>query len=110
MLIISWRLLAFAFLTALIEVPIFYWCGYRKKQEILAFFGANILTNLLLNEALPVCSMTTEYCCTLLFGEIMVVLTEYALLDYVTIGDQRLLKTVTFTNVVSFSSGLLLLF
>ena len=44
--------LTVALLTVLIEVPVFYFCGYRKPKELAGFAIVNIISNLLLNEFL----------------------------------------------------------
>ena len=44
--------LVVALLTVLIEVPVFYFCGYRKPKELAGFAVVNIVSNLLLNEFL----------------------------------------------------------
>ena len=41
-----------ALLTVLIEVPLFFFCGYRKPKELASFAVVNIISNLLLNEFL----------------------------------------------------------
>ena len=42
-------LLTLAIWTILIEVPLFYFCGYREKRQLLYFAGVNLVSNLLLN-------------------------------------------------------------
>ena len=44
--------LAAALITVIIEVPLFYFCGYRKPKELAGFAVVNIISNLLLNEFL----------------------------------------------------------
>lgn len=110
MLLIDKELIFFALLTAVIELPLFYWCGYRTKQQLTAFLGANIISNLLLNEALPVYSPTAGYWLTLAAGELLVVLVEFYLMDYVAAGGRRLLRTVCITNAASLLIGLLMFF
>lgn len=110
MLLFDKELLFFALLTAVIELPIFYWCGYRTRQQLAAFLVANIISNVLLNEALPVYSPTIGYWLILAAGELLVVLVEFYLMDYVTTGGRRLLRTICITNAVSLLGGLLMFF
>ena len=95
-----------ALLTVLIEVPLFYLCGYRRFGDCLYFAAVNVVTNLLLNEFLS----TTDaefYWQTVLLSEVVVVILEFVLCTY-RIGDNRkkLLATITFTNAASFLTGL----
>lgn len=111
MLIIDKNLIFFAFLTAAIELPLFYWCGYRSWQLLAYFLGANIVSNLLLNEGLPAYSPVPEYWLILATGEILVLLVEFYLLDYIVVGSRRhLFRTLCFTNAVSLLIGLLIFF
>lgn len=111
MLIVDRELIFYAVLTAVIETPLFYWCGYKKSKYLGAFLCVNIISNLLLNEALPAFTMTADYWLTLAFGEILVVLLEFFLIAYV-IEQKRwqLFKIVCFTNVISLSAGLFFMF
>ena len=100
-------LLTFALLTVLIEVPIFFLCGWRKFTDCTYFAGVNVVTNLLLNEFLS----TTDaelYWQTVLPAEVVVVILEFVLCSYRFGADKKLFKTLTFTNATSFLIGVLL--
>ena len=100
-------LLTFALLTVLIEVPIFFLCGWRKFTDCAYFAGVNIVTNLLLNEFLS----TTDaelYWQIILPAEVVVVILEFVLCSYRFGADKKLFKTLTFTNATSFLIGVLL--
>lgn len=97
---------SFALLTVLIEVPLFYLCGWRKFGDCLYFAAVNVVTNLLLNEFL----MATDaefYWQIVLPSEVVVVMLEFVLCTY-RISDNRrkLLATLIFTNAASFLAGL----
>ena len=103
------ELAGFAILTVLIEVPLFYLCGYRQFVDCLYFAVVNVVTNLLLNEFL----LTTDaefYWQIVLACEVVVVILEFVLCTY-RIGDNRrkLLATLIFTNAASFLAGLVLI-
>ena len=51
-------LLQFALMTVIIEVPLFYLCGYRRFKDCLYFAGVNVVTNLLLNEFLELTELS----------------------------------------------------
>ena len=100
------ELLQYALLTVMIEVPLFYLCGYRQFVDCLYFAVVNVVTNLLLNEFL----LTTDaefYWQIVLACEVVVVMLEFVLCTY-RISDNRrkLLATITFTNAASFLTGL----
>lgn len=109
MLSFDWWLLQIAFLTALLEMPIFYLCGYKRALELLCFGGANLLSNLLLNETLGA-YQGWSYWIALVIGELLVVALEFALMIYI-IPDKRkrLLQVIGFTNAVSLSIGLIMM-
>ncbi|MBR5346354.1 MAG: hypothetical protein IK129_01790 [Deltaproteobacteria bacterium] len=95
--------------TVLIETPLFFLLGYRLPREWLAFAGINVVSNLLLNEAL---SELWFYDHALLVpgivsGEILVVLLEFALCRSVVYsGDRRLFVVLCATNLTSLLCGL----
>lgn len=100
-------LLQFALLTVIIEVPLFYLCGYRRIKDCLYFAGVNVVTNLLLNEFLELTELS--YWQIILPCEIMVVFLEFVLCSYrFTENRRKLLGTLIFTNTVSFLAGLIL--
>ena len=100
-------LMKFAFWTVAVEVPIFYFCGYRKFEDYLYFAAVNVISNLLLNEFLMNIDFD-NYMIIVLIGEVFVVILEFVLCWYVIKSDrQRLLKIIIFTNVVSFISGMI---
>ena len=100
-------LLQAALLTMLIETPILYLCGYRRRTEWLWFAAVNIISNLLLNETL----MDVDSACYTVgaaLGEALVVATEFALMAYVVRKDYaRLLRTLLLTNAASFCACLI---
>lgn len=100
-------LFQFAAMTVVIEVPLFYLCGWRKLNDCIYFAGVNIITNLLLNEFLELTDL--PYSQIIIPCEIVVVLLEFALCSYwFTENRRKLLYTLIFTNSVSFLFGLLL--
>ena len=105
-------LLDAALATAVIETPIFWLCGYRRKTEWIWFFIVNIVSNLLLNEFLDATPRAFSYLLAVLLGEIFVVLLEYALCDYAVRerGGARLFRVLLLTNAASFSAGALYFF
>lgn len=100
-------LLEFAALTVLIEVPLFYLCGYRKGGDCLYFAAVNVVSNLLLNEFLSVTD-ATSYWRIILPCEVVVVLLEFVLCTYRFEARRKLLGVLIFTNATSFLIGLLL--
>ena len=94
-----------ALLTVLIEVPLFYFCGYRKPQELAGFAVVNIISNLLLNEFLEQ-DPFDSYWMAVVLGEIAVILLEFCLCSYFIQGDRkRLFKTLVLVNVCSVVLG-----
>ena len=101
-------LITTALITVLIEVPLFYFCGYRKPKELAGFAVVNIISNLLLNEFLEQDPLDW-YWLAVVLGEIAVVLLEFCLCCYFIKGDRKkLLKTLVLVNVCSVVVGLLL--
>ena len=100
-------LLRAALLTVLIETPLFYLCGYRRRAEWLWFAAVNVVSNVLLNETLMDVDVAYYTVCAAL-GEALVVATELALMAYVVRGDRaRLLRTLLLTNAASLCAGLI---
>ena len=90
-----------ALITVLIEVPLFYFCGYRKPKELAGFAVVNIISNLLLNEFLEQDPLDWYW--------LAVVLLEFCLCCYFIKGDRKkLFKTLVLVNVCSVAAGLLL--
>ena len=100
-----------AILTALIETPLFYLSGYKKFSECLYFAGINIITNLMLNQYLDSVNFagdSLEFMIILFISEIIIIMLEFALCMCVNIKESRkLFITLTFTNSVSFITGLI---
>ena len=70
-----------ALLTVLIEVPLFFFCGYRRPKELAGFAVVNIVSNLLLNEFLEQ-DPFAWYWMSVVLGEITVILLEFCLCCY----------------------------
>ena len=101
------QLFQFAALTVLIEVPLFYLCGWRKLSDCLYFAGVNVVTNLLLNEFLELTAL--PYSQIIIPCEVIVVLLEFVLCSYrFTENRRKLFGTLIFTNAVSFLAGIIL--
>ena len=97
-----------ALMTVLIEVPLFYFCGYRKLKELAGFAIVNIISNLLLNEFLEQDPLDS-YWLAVVLGEIAVVLLEFCLCCYFIKGDRKkLFKTLVLVNACSVVVGLIL--
>ena len=97
--------LAVALITVIIEVPLFYFCGYRKPKELAGFAVVNIISNLLLNEFLEQDPLS-EYWMAVVLGEIAVILLEFCLCCYFIQGDRKkLFKTLALVNVCSVVIG-----
>ena len=97
--------LAVALITVIIEVPLFYFCGYRKPKELAGFAAVNIISNLLLNEFLEQ-DPFSEYWMAVVLGEIAVILLEFCLCCYFIQGDRKkLFKTLALVNVCSVVLG-----
>ena len=100
------ELLQYALLTVMIEVPLFYLCGYRRLRDCFYFAVVNIVTNLLLNEFLELTDAALYW--QIIFPcEIVVVLLEFILCSYL-FAERRgkLLGVIIFTNAASFLTGL----
>ena len=97
-----------ALLTVLIEVPLFYICGWRKFKDCLYFAGVNIITNLLLNEFLA-STDGAQYWQIILPCEITVIFLEFVLCSYRFVDNRKkLFGVIIFTNTTSFLTGLML--
>ena len=98
-------LVAVALLTVLIEVPLFYFCGYRKPKELAGFAVVNIVSNLLLNEFLEQMPSGGSWIAVIL-GEFVVILLEFCLCCYFIKGDRKkLFKTLVLVNICSVVLG-----
>ena len=98
-------LFAVALLTVLIEVPLFYFCGYCKPKELAGFAVINIISNLLLNEFLEQ-DPFEPYWLAIVLGEIAVILLEFCLCCYFIKSDRKkLFKTLALVNVCSVVLG-----
>jgi hypothetical protein len=98
-------LVAVGLLTVLIEVPLFYFCGYRKPKELAGFAVVNIVSNLLLNEFLEQMP-SGGFWMAVILGEIAVILLEFCLCCYFIKGDRKkLFKTLALVNVCSVVLG-----
>jgi hypothetical protein len=97
-----------ALITVLIEVPLFFFCGYRKPKELAGFAVINIISNLLLNEFLEQ-DPFDPYWLAIVLGEIAVVLLEFCLCCYFIKSDRKkLFKTLVLVNFCSVAIGFLL--
>lgn len=106
---IDLRLLEVALLTIIIEVPIFYICGYRSFKLLGCFALVNFVSNLLLNEGLPIYTPTASYWLILIVAELLVIALEFVLMLYLIREEQKkLFKTLILTNLVSAVLGLIL--
>ena len=100
-------LLQIAFITAAIEVSIFYLCGYRNIKDCIYFVAVNIISNLLLNEFLHQVNVYDIWV-VVIICEIFVVMLEFALCSYwIETDRKRLLKVLIFTNLTSFLCGII---
>lgn len=105
------RQIQYALLTIVIELPIFWGCGYKKFSLLCYFALANFVSNILLNEALPTYNGSVSYGIQLLIGEILVVLLEYTLMRYAIAYEKlKLFTVVCLANAISLGIGLILLF
>ena len=94
-----------ALLTVLIEVPLFYFCDYRKPKELAGFAVVNIISNLLLNEFLEQ-DLFDWFWVAVVLGELAVILLEYCLCCYFIQSDRKkLFRTLVLVNVCSVVLG-----
>ena len=95
-------------LTIIIEVPIFFVCGYHSIKYCFCFLLANGMSNLLLNEFL---SVYFEYV-TIMFiviCEFIVVLLEFIISIYVIKKNyKKLFLVILLSNTASFLSGFII--
>lgn len=103
------QLLEPALLTVLIEVPLFWLCGWRKFFDCAYFAGVNVVTNLLLNEFIAATDGALWWE-IILPSEIFVVLSEFVLCGYRFDMTKKLFVVLVFTNAASFFAGLALEF
>lgn len=104
---LGWWLLIPAFLTATIETPVFWLCGYRNVRQCLWFAGINIVTNLLLNEFLMTQADNAQYDRLVPVCELVVVVLEFALCRYSVGGAaRRLWLTLAVSNACSYGIGI----
>ncbi len=98
-------ILIFALITAAIEVPIFFLCGYRRAKDLIYFAAVNVVSNLLLNDFLQ--GVETDL--PIIFaGEIFVVVLEFVLCSYwIKSARRKLLKVLILTNATSFFIGVI---
>ncbi len=95
-------------LTVLIEVPLFYACGFRGRRQLLWFASVNVMSNLLLNEFAVQCAYRSNYGMFAVCCEAMVICLEWMLCLCVFEADGRkLFKTLLLTNAASYLAGLL---
>ena len=102
-----------ALLTAAIETPLFYLCGYRDVVDCLWFAVINIMSNILLNDFLHAAPLEKCFWSIMLAGELAVAAVEFALCRCLIpprrAGSvRRLLLTVLLTNTASFLCGVAL--
>lgn len=102
----NFDLLIYAFLTIIIEVPVFAICGYRKLKYLIIFALINLCSNLLLNEFLLTQSLE-EYNQSVFWGELLVLLLEYSLCACLLKIEnyKKLALTILLTNSTSFFLG-----
>ncbi len=97
--------LTVALLTVLIEVPLFFICGYRKPKELAGFAVVNIISNLLLNEFLEQ-DPFDWYWVAVVLGETAVILLEFCLCCYFIQDDRKkLFKVLVLVNLCSIALG-----
>ncbi len=105
-----------AFLTALIETPAFYLSGYRDFREWIYFACINVISNIMLTGWLyemPFESDSPEFWAVVALCESAVVILEFAMfscLFWKGAGMKKLFAVIFFTNALSFSLGLLMVF
>ena len=102
-------LLFIAGLTAIIETPLFWLCGYRRPRQYMWFAAVNVISNILLNEYLSTLQDLETYNAAIVPAELLVAALEFFLCLYIVDGKYgRLLLTVLFTNACSYLFGILL--
>ena len=106
-------LLLYVLLTLIIEVPVAYLLGFRKKDELLIVALASVVTNPVLN--LFIIMYQSFFGVVTIYGvialEILVVLVEFLILFYVfgkEYTKKKLLLLALIMNAASFAFGLLL--
>lgn len=97
-------LIIYALATALIEVPLFFLCGYRRLKDLILFAAVNLISNLLLNDFL---SAIAQDWLIIFFAELTVLALEFVLCSYWIKPSLKLLKILIFTNAASFFCGVI---
>ncbi len=97
-------LIVYALATALIEVPIFFLCGYRTAKDLILFAAVNLISNLLLNDFL---SSVAQDWLIIFFSELTVLILEFVLCSYWLKPSLKLLKVLILTNATSYICGLI---
>ena len=100
------RIFLACFLTVLIETPVLWLFGMRSRDAVTLAVCANVVTNLLLNLALRFVVRSSAL--SVLTGEALVVLAEYAVYALAFGRSRRLLLLTLLANALSFSLGLLI--
>lgn len=95
-------LIIFALITALIEVPLFFLCGYRSAKDLILFAAVNLISNLLLNDFL---STVAQDSLVIFLSEVTVLALEFVLCSYWIKPSLKLLKVLILTNAASYFSG-----
>ena len=96
-------------LTLLIELPIFWLCGFSGKA-LAAFASVNVVSNLLLQEYISMHLPFFGVLIDVLMAEVVVCLLEYALCRCLltTLQPKKLFFTVLLSNGSSFGIGYLM--
>lgn len=97
-------LLIYAAATALIEVPLFFLCGYRSLKDLILFAAVNLISNLLLNDFL---STVAQDSLIIFLFELTVLILEFVLCSYWIKPSAKLLKVLIFTNAASYFIGVI---
>ena len=96
-------------LTQVIEIPIAYFIGLRKRYELVALFFINCFTNQLINLIVNILSGTINLFILIFFAELLVFVVESFLLYWVL--DKNIKKSLFISlviNLTSFSVGIVL--
>lgn len=109
--IICWELVFVAIATGLIEILLFFLCGFRRFRECGIFFLVNFVSNILLNEFIGQLPYNTTLIPITIISEIFIVILEYLLMRYVIeYKERKLLLTLCFTNFVTTALGFYIYF
>ena len=94
-------------LTMLIEVPLFYACGFRRPRQLLWFAAVNAMSNLLLNEFAVQCAYRSNHGIFAVCCELGVICLEWMLCLCVFDAEgKKLFKTLLLTNAASYLAGM----